>query len=218
MRRRTGKGLVWAAAVALSCAGMLAALAGGQGKPDPADLTAAKSLGSRQAPVTVEVFSDYQCPQCKRLYAETTRPLIDNYVNSGKVYFVHHDFPLPMHAYSHLAAHWMNAVAAVGNTQFYAAEQVVYAKQDDWGATGKVDLAIASALSPADMKKVRQIEATEGPQLDAAIDRDIALGNSKHVDATPSIYVTHHGETEALPPGGVGYPLFKQYLDYLLQR
>ena len=35
-------------------------------KPVPAqDLTALKSAGSREAPVTIEVFSDHQCPQCR---------------------------------------------------------------------------------------------------------------------------------------------------------
>ena len=29
------------------------------------DMTALKAMGSREAPITIEVFSDYQCPQCR---------------------------------------------------------------------------------------------------------------------------------------------------------
>jgi protein-disulfide isomerase len=143
---------------------------------------------------------------------------MDNYVYTGKVYFIHRDFPLPMHSHSRDAARWATAAAMVGHDTFAAAEQVLYAKQDDWGSTGRVDEALASALSPTDMKKVRQIAATDGAAIDAAIASDIALGDSRGVNGTPSIYVFHNGQMTPLPPGGVNYSLLKQYLDYLLQQ
>jgi protein-disulfide isomerase len=194
----------------------LAGTASGQAKVSPSDLTAAKSLGSRQAPITIEVFSDYECPQCRLFYQNVARQLIDNYVAAGKVYLVHRDFPLPMHTYSRQAAHWLNAAAAAGECE--TAEQTLYAKQDEWGATGKIEQVLASAVSAAAMKKIRLIESTQGAQLDAAIQSDIALGNSRHVDATPSIFVFHRGQMTPLPPGAVSYALLKQYIDYLLQH
>lgn len=194
----------------------LVGTAGGQAKAPAADLTALKSAGSRQAPITIEVFSDYQCPQCKQFYLTTTQQLMDNYVATGKVFFVHRDFPLPMHSYSREAARWANAAAEAG--QFEMAQRALYNKQDDWGASGKIEATLAAALSPADMKKVRAIESTETPQIDAAIQRDISLGNSRQVNGTPSIFVMHGGQTTALPAGGVNYALLKQYIDYLLQQ
>ena len=35
-----------------------------------------KTLGLSTAPITIEVFSDYECPHCKQLYEETLRPLM----------------------------------------------------------------------------------------------------------------------------------------------
>jgi protein-disulfide isomerase len=188
----------------------------GQARVTPGDLTSEKSLGSREAPITIEVFADYQCPQCRLFYETVTRQLIDNYVSTGKVYLVHRDFPLSMHTYSHQAAHWLNAAAAAG---FYATvEQALYDKQDEWAPTGKIEPILAGVLNPADMKKVRLVEAADGPLLDAAVASDMALGNSKHVDGTPTIFVSHRGQTTQLPTGGVNYQLLKQYLDYLLQH
>jgi len=86
--------------------GLAAGPASAQTKLSAAELTPLKSLGSKTAPITVEVFSDFQCPSCKRLYQETLRPLMDNYVSAGKVYLVHRDFPLPMHNHSREAARW----------------------------------------------------------------------------------------------------------------
>ena len=188
----------------------------GQAKVSPSELTAAKSLGSREAPITIEVFADYQCPQCRLFYETVTRQLIDTYVSTGKVYLVHRDFPLSMHTYSHQAARWLNAAAAAG---YYATvEQALYDKQDEWAPTGKIEPILAGALSPAEMKKVQLIESTDAPQLDAAVASDIALGTSKHVEGTPTIFVSHRGQVTQLPTGGVNYALLKQYLDYLLQH
>lgn len=187
------------------------------GKPAAAlDLTALKSVGSKSAPITIEVFSDYQCPQCRVFYLETARQLMQTYIPAGKVYYVHRDFPLSMHSHSREAARWASAAALAG--VFETAEQTLYTKQEDWGSTGKIDDALSSAISAADMKKLRMIEATQGPQIDAAIASDMALGNSRGVNGTPTIYVFHKGQMTPLPPGGVNYSLLKQYIDYLLQQ
>ncbi len=94
---------------AVAAPAMLLGATGERSQLSVGDLTANKSMGSRQAPITVEVFADFQCPQCRNLYLTTTRQLIDNYVTTGKVLLVHHDFPLSMHTYSHQAARWASA-------------------------------------------------------------------------------------------------------------
>ncbi len=171
-----------------------------------------KSLGSRSAPITVEVFSDYECPACRLLYTETLRPLMDDYVATGKVYLVHRDFPLPMHRFSRDAARLVNAAAKLG--KFEKAEAAVYAKQTSWEKDGNIDAALATALTPAELKRVKEI--AESGKMDPFIESDMALGNSKQVHQTPSLFVTHGGQTDALPPSGVNYSLLKRYLDQLL--
>jgi len=191
------------------------------GKAAPAataalDITTLKAMGSKSAPITIEVFSDYQCPQCRNFYLETARQLMQTYIPAGKVYYVHRDFPLSMHSHSRDAARWATAAAIAG--VFETAEQTLYSEQDDWGSTGKIEDVLSAAISPTDMKKVRTIEASQGPQIDAAIAKDMALGDSRGVNGTPTIYVFHKGQMTPLPPGGVNYSLLKQYIDYLLQQ
>jgi protein-disulfide isomerase len=166
--------------------------------------------------VRIEVFSDYQCPQCRSFYLNTLRPVIDNYVSTGKVYLIHHDFPLSMHAYSRDAARWATAAAVVGD--FETVDQALYANQDKWEANGQIEPVVAAVLSPAEMKKVKSLFTQDAPELDAVVETDYNLGRAKNIDSTPSIFVTAHGETHELPPGGVSYPLMKQYLDYLLEQ
>lgn len=49
-------------------------------------------LGDPQAPVTVFIFSDYQCPYCGKFFQETEGLIRKNYVDSGKVKMVYKDF------------------------------------------------------------------------------------------------------------------------------
>src|SRR5258708_30610754 len=81
------------------------------------DVDPHKAFGSKNAPVTMEVFSDFQCPACKTLFTTTNRRLMDDYVSSGKVYLIHRDFPLAMHAHSRVAARYARAAAQLGKVQ-----------------------------------------------------------------------------------------------------
>jgi protein-disulfide isomerase len=206
--------VVLAAATAIILGAARPETLAGQARPALGDLSASKSLGSRQAPITIEVFGDYQCPQCRAFYQGTQQQLMAGYVLTGKVYLVHRDFPLTMHPHARQAARWANAAAAAG--RFEAVEKVLYARQDEWGATGQIERVLASALPPADMNRIREIFNTQTAALDAAIQRDIDLGNSRSVSGTPTVFVTHRGKSNLLPVGGVTYSLLKQYLDYLL--
>ncbi|HEY8596855.1 MAG TPA: thioredoxin domain-containing protein, partial [Thermomicrobiales bacterium] len=54
--------------------------------------------GQAEAPVTVIEFGDYQCPSCGAAFRQLEPGIDKDYVNTGKIKFVFHDFPLPMHA------------------------------------------------------------------------------------------------------------------------
>jgi protein-disulfide isomerase len=58
----------------------------------PADLTSSgRTLGAAAAPVTLDIWNDYQCPLCK-VFAQSVLPkLVDHYVRPGKVQIVYHD-------------------------------------------------------------------------------------------------------------------------------
>ena len=176
------------------------------------DVDPREALGSKTAPIVMEVFSDFQCPACKSLYDATNRNLMDNYVNTGKVYLIHRDFPLPMHAHSKVAAQYSRAAAQIGKLE--AVEDVLFQNQDKWEASGDVDGTVAKALSPAEMTKVRAL--VKSGSVDASIAKDQALGNSTYrVNQTPTTIFHANGQT--FPYAGVmSWDILKQFLDQLL--
>jgi protein-disulfide isomerase len=47
------------------------------------------SMGDPNAPITIEEFSDFQCPYCERFHKETEPLLRQYYIDTGKVHFVY---------------------------------------------------------------------------------------------------------------------------------
>jgi protein-disulfide isomerase len=175
------------------------------------DVDPHKAFGSKTAPVTMEVFSDYQCPACKTLFTTTNRQLMENYVSTGKVYLIHRDFPLPMHAHSRVAARYARAAAQIGKVE--PVEQALFQNQEKWEQTGDVDGTVASVLSPAEMNKVRAL--VKGGTLEPLIDRDYALGQVYRVSQTPT--TVFHSKGQTYPYSGVmTYEILKQFLNQLL--
>ena len=199
---------------ALTCAMALVLAAGSPGQAGSVtDVDPHKAFGSKSAPIVMEVFSDFQCPACKQLFKTTNQLLIDNYVNSGKVYLIHRDFPLPMHAYSRIAAHYARAAAQMGKGE--QAEKVLFDNQEKWEQNGDVDGTVASVFSAAEMAKIRVL--AKGTSLDASIDKDVALGKGFNVNQTPTSIIHFKGQTYPVV-GVVTYDVLHQFLDQLLSQ
>ncbi len=175
-----------------------------------------KTIGQSSAPITMEIFGDFQCPACRVFFEGTVKQVIDEYVIPGKVYIVHHDFPLDMHPYARQAARLANAAAEFG--QFEAIERALYDHQEEWSTKGNIDEVMASYFPAAEFKKFQAYESQHIAEINASIERDRALGVQRNVNQTPTVYITARGKTEALPGGGVDYKLLKSYFDYLLRQ
>jgi len=188
-----------------------------------------KAYGSKDAPITLDVYTDYQCPSCRNLYENTLRPMINDYVAAGKVYIVHHDFPLPMHKYSYEAARWANAAARAG--EFPNVEAALYDNQDAWGADGNIEKYVSASMSSAEFKRVQKLMegacmvpvpagsgGTHACPFDAYIEEDRAAGMRIPVQATPTYMISYKGQH--LPPatGFVSWPILKQFFDSLLSQ
>jgi len=86
--------------------------------------------GKADAPVTVVEYADFQCPACG-VFANTLEAgIIKDYVDTGKVRFVFHDFPLPQHANAIAAAEAARSAGDQG--AFWPYHDLLYAKQAEW--------------------------------------------------------------------------------------
>jgi protein-disulfide isomerase len=204
----------WALSLAVLVAALLSALGvrAGQVSAVP-DIDPHVAFGSKNAPIVMEVFSDFQCPACKTLFVTTNRQVMDNYVSTGKVYFIHRDFPLPMHAHSQVAALYSRAAAHVG--KFEVVEEALFNNQEKWEQSGDVDGTVAAVLSPAEMTRVRAL--VKGSTLSPLIQKDVALGKLDNVNQTPT--TVFHAKGQTFPYAGVmNYDILRNFLDQLAAK
>jgi len=178
------------------------------------DIDPTKSFGSKNAGVTMEIFSDFQCPACKQLFTTTTQRIMDDYVNTGKVYMVHRDYPLPMHAYSRVAASYSRAAAHIGKCE--PVEQALFQNQEKWEVNGDVKGIVAAVLTPAEMKRVQAI--VDSRELEPMIDKDRQMGQAYVVNQTPTSII-HGKDGQSFPVVGyVSYDVLKSFLDQLVSQ
>jgi protein-disulfide isomerase len=167
------------------------------------------------APIVMEVFSDHQCPACRRFYLEVARPVLADYAMKGKVCVIYHDFPLRSHQYARQAARYTQAAGRLGQQEWIQVTDALYVYQSQWSANGRLESVVTQALSKEKMTQVKKW--LEDPQLDTEIDSEIALGRRLGVRATPTVFIKANGKTEKIP-AGVQYPILRRYLDSLLAR
>jgi protein-disulfide isomerase len=174
-----------------------------------------RESGSPTAPITVEVYTDYQCPACRALYLDTLPLLNAEFVATGKVHLLHRDYPLPQHQFSKLATRYANAAGMIGKYDVVANQ--IFVTQPEWEQTGTVDAAVAKVLAPADMEKVRTMVKTD-THLDDSVTQDVSMGtNQDHLTQTPTIVIVAKGKRDVIG-GIVNYSILKQYLNQKLAQ
>jgi len=198
-----------------------------------------KTLGNKNAPIAMEVFSDYQCPACRGLFEQTLRPMINDYVAQGKVYLIHRDFPLPIAAHTHSweAARWANAAAKIG--KFQDVDAALFDNQLLWSGSGDIEKYVSATLNATDFKRVQTLMAGScmndpGPVLNPAnlpagpsghacaldnyIEQDVNLGKQVPVTQTPTMAITYKGQKYPATSGLITWPILKEYFDSLLSQ
>jgi protein-disulfide isomerase len=144
--------------------------------------------GTLDAPIRLDVFSDFQCGYCRAFYLETVLQVRKDYAPEDKICIIYHEFPIETHAYGRKAARYSLAAQRVGRDQWLAVMDALYTKQDQWALDGNIDAVLIGALSAEDVARIKK--NLQDPSIDEAIAKDIALALKKGVTGTPTVFMT----------------------------
>ncbi|MGD0499772.1 MAG: thioredoxin domain-containing protein [Bryobacteraceae bacterium] len=172
-----------------------------------------KALGSPSAPVTIEIFSDFECPACRAFHQDTLPLLMKDYVVRGKLYIVSREFPLniPDHKYSREAAAYATAAARVG--RYYEVADALFQVQGAWAVSGMVWETVAPALTPEQQKRAQAL--AKDPEVLKEVQADVDYGTAIGINRTPTIYVSHGSQHYPLSEYALTYSLLKSMIDDL---
>ena len=158
-------------------------------------------LGSEEAPVTVVIFSDFECPFCAQFAKESMPQIIERYVDTNMTSIVFKHYPISSHQHSMLAA--QAAVCAAQQQKFWEYHDLLFDNQEK---LLREDLVLAAAAVGLDSQRFLScIDAVEGI---VVADRD--LGTSVGVTGTPTFYFNGRKVAGALSADGFGEELAKE--------
>jgi protein-disulfide isomerase len=175
----------------------------------------APSRGSKDAPVTMVEFSDYQCPFCARYTLETLPQIDKEYIRTGKVRYVFRDFPLiPIHPQAFKAHEAARCAGDQG--KYWEMHDRLYENYRSLAPANLVDHARAVGLEMPRFER-----CLDGGAMTATVQEDLDLARMAGVTGTPAFFI---GTTR--PDGSVvvvsrvagahPYEVFKEAIDKAL--
>lgn len=180
MHRRTlNLGILGLAGAALGPSVSLAA------EVDLEAATAPRVLGDPDAPLTMIEYSSLTCPHCASFHEKAYKPIVEAYVDTGRLKFEMRDFPLDQYA---LRASAM--ARAIDGKAYFALIDLLFKQQSSW----------TRASNPLDaVKKIGRLAGipaekadaymTNNELLDAILNGRIAAQNDYDVNSTPTFVI-----------------------------
>ena len=143
------------------------------------NVTGSPFKGTADAPVTIALFTDFQCPYCARIV-----PLLNQVLekNQGKVKLVFKNFPLNNHQFARKAA--TAALAAGRQGKFWELHDRLFQNYNRLNDQVVQEQAQQLGL---DMQKFEK--DMNDPQIAQVINQDLQEGAKAGVRGTPTIYV-----------------------------
>jgi len=145
----------------------------------PIDAADSPARGPADAPVTIVVFSDFECPHCR--YA---MPVLDEVAEkfAPRVRLVHKFYPLHQHAHARDAAR--AAIAAQNQGKYWEMERTLFSHQSEQTEADLLKYAKELGLDLKRFQADMKAERTE-----KILERDHDAGEKAGLDGTPYILV-----------------------------
>mgnify|MGYP006085135685 CR=1 FL=1 len=175
--------------------------------------TSAVSIGSEDAKIVIKVFSSLTCPHCANFHNKIFENLKNEYINTKKVKFEHHSFPLDMAALN--AEKLLRSANSKDKDFIFRLLTEIYKKQDQW-AVGSDIIKINESIKKIGLdfglnsKNIDKFLKDEKIQ-DQILNERINAQKNYKISSTPTIYIN-----EKKYEGKHEFDSFKKILDKLL--
>lgn len=164
------------------------------------------TMGKENAKITMIEFSDFQCPYCARYVTETFPQIEREYIETGKVLYIFHHYPLPFHQYAQKAAEAAECAGEQG--KFWEMHDKLFADQEKLTEADLKTYAANLGLNTSQFNT-----CLSSGQFQDEVQADMELGQSMGVNGTPSFFVNGKFVSGAQP-----FASFKQIIDAELNQ
>jgi protein-disulfide isomerase len=152
----------------------------------PPGLAHDRELGSATAPLTLEVWSDFQCPYCEQFWTLSEPGIVNQFVATGKVHLVYHD-------YTFLGQESLDAAVAARcadkQGRFWPYHDLLFANQglENSGAFSSDRLTALAQQAGLDVDTWSNCR--DDSTVLQAIQQETVAGSSQGVSGTPTLFL-----------------------------
>lgn len=165
-------------------------------------------FGDPDAPTTIVMFTDIECPFCKRFHEQTYPSIKKDYLDAKKARFVIRHFPLSFHPNAGAAAKAVVCARAQGDDK----ARTLYGKLVGLQKMSAAGIANAvNAIDGIDLKAMTTCVSADSTK--KTIDDDIAAGTALKVAGTPSFLIIGPSGATKQITGAYPYASFSEALD-----
>ncbi|WP_300515272.1 DsbA family protein [Aliiroseovarius sp.] len=145
-------------------------------------------MGDPDAPVTLIEYASYTCPHCANFHVDSAVPLKAEYVDTGKVRFIHRE------VYFDRFGLWAGLIARCGGeSRYYGVNDLLYRGQRDWIGSGDPEEVLEN------LKALGRKAGMSNEEMEACLnDRDMAESMvaayqknaaADEINATPTLMI-----------------------------
>lgn len=147
----------------------------------------AASLGPKNAPVTLVVFSDFQCPFCSKMASGLMQEIIPSDGDKARVLFRH--FPLPMHPWARRAAEATACAGIQSDKYFWTLHDYIFGHQRELTQENVVAKIAEQGGIMVGFDEDRFKSCVDQHETAAQVDQDITAGKELKVSGTPTLFI-----------------------------
>lgn len=145
--------------------------------------------GRADAPVTVTEYSDFQCPGCAYYATALSLQFEQQYIETGRVKFVYHEYPLSGHVNGVPAASAARCAGNQGADKYWAMHDYLFTNQRQWSAQADPGAQFVAYAGQIGLDTAAFERCYASKQFVPAIEAARSAGDTLRLPGTPSFAV-----------------------------
>ena len=164
-------------------------------------------IGNKDSKVSMILFSDFQCPYCKKYHEEVVSKILKGY--GDKINFVFKQFPLNFHSQANTAA--LAVACANEQGKFSQYGDKLFATQETWGKLKDATATFKTYAAQTGLSAQQFNKCLDDKKYQDQIDRNTEEAKNFGVSGTPSTFINDQFQN-----GQVTYDSLKEKIEKLL--
>jgi protein-disulfide isomerase len=157
--------------------------------PQPRPMAEGRNMGDPNAPILMEVYSDFQCSACN-IFAQQVEPSVaEQYVEPGHVYLVYRHFPILDRGTNESRQSANASMCAAEQDRFWDYHDILFANWRGVNVGSFTERRLSAFAEALDMDTDAFNACLRENRYQNVVSEDVSLGQQLGITGTPSVFV-----------------------------